>query len=176
MENQEIRKHIKAIGVPKLLWDWSITESATKYQREFKKYLPIKNLVNSGYSISIKLKDDLLASRLSIFLLKNALKEDFILVDYHTPVTLTGVLVDSWEGSESYRYLLKKDLVVVDQMTKTNFSDKIKVNTFTNFVTERVMAEKTTVIVQSAERIHFSDVFVRLLQDSPMIYRVKEDE
>jgi len=172
MENLEIKKFIKSLGVPKLLWDWSIDDKPDRISQVLKEYgTDIADILRSGASIFIKLEDDLYASRLAVYLLKCALREDFIKVAYVTPAQLADEYANSWEGSEMYARLLEADLVVVDQMTQSNFRDGMKISVFTGFITNRLFSEKSTVLVQSDDII-FPQRFQKLTKENPNIVRI----
>ena len=126
---------------------------------------------SSGAHFFIKLDDDIHSGRLAVYLLKCALREDFLKVAYVTPVELASLYTDSWEGSEQYTRLLACDLVVIDQMTQASFRDGMKMSVFTSFVTNRFLSEKSTVLVQSDDII-FPIRFQKLAQNNPNIVRI----
>lgn len=173
MENQEVKKFIKSLGVPKILWDYSIDDKDDKNSQIFKSYGgEIKEILKSGTTFSIRLDDDLYASRLAVYLLKCALKEDFIKVAYVTPFDLMDGYAASWEGSESYAELLQKDFVVIDGLTQNNFREGIKIAVFTGFVISRLFSNKSMVLVQ-AETINYPDRLKKLLKESTNIVRIQ---
>src|SRR5665647_639672 len=103
MENQEIKKYLIALGVPKILWNWSIGDTHDAPSDEIKEVgKKIKTTLQEGYSFRIKLRSDIYSAQLAVYLLKCALKEDFIRVGYTNPQSLADMYADSWEGSEAY--------------------------------------------------------------------------
>ena len=172
MENQEVKKFIKSLGVPRLLWDYSLDDKDDKNSQAFKKYgEEIKEIIKSGTVFSMKLENDLYASRLAVYLLKCALKEDFIKVAYVTPMELASMYADSWQGSETYAEFLEKDLVVVDGLTQNNFRDGMKMSVFVGFVTSRLFSNKSCILVQS-ELVTYPARLVKLMNGSDKIVRI----
>lgn len=162
-----------AMGVPKAVWDWSIDSNNDQYTRIIKDAgSSIKGMMLEGWSYRIKLKNDVYASQLAVYLLKCALKEDFIRVGYTTPIKLAQMYSDSWEGSEAYDEYCQRDLVVVDQLTLDNFRDSLKMSVFVGFVRNRIFSQRSVVLVES-DNIIFPARFKDLMENNGKMVLIK---
>ena len=174
MDDLRVKKYLIAMGVPRSLWDWSIDDAPTHHKKVAIEIADdIALFMKNGIRAEMKIeKDQVLASRLAVFLLKCALREDYLNVAYITPVRLATLMANSWEGSEEYTLLATKDMVVIDQISRDNFTDGTKVTAFTQLFTARYMNEKSTVYVIH-DRVNFSEVLKNLLDSDKDIVRFK---
>lgn len=144
-----LRKHLAALGVPPLVYDWSL-DALPKC--EAKRLLEISingidKFIGTGGVIIITVSNGILASRLGVTILKAALLTGYLNVGYVTPSIIKDLDAESWSGGISYDEYLHCDLLVIDNIHPDVHPTKFVA--YLEFLENRLRFQKATVITSS---------------------------
>jgi hypothetical protein len=134
-----LKKQLSAIGVPPLIYEWSIKEMPpckAKTMIELMMERVDRMIVNGGVLV-ISLPDNLLASRLAVTLLKAAILNNHVNIGYIPAADIKNLEAESWENGYS-------DFLVIDNINPDIHG--VKFSSYLDFLEKRLRNKKATIL------------------------------
>jgi hypothetical protein len=141
-----LKKQLSAIGVPPLIYEWSIKEMPpckAKTMIELMMERVDRMIVNGGVLV-ISLPDNLLASRLAVTLLKAAILNNHVNIGYIPAADIKNLEAESWENGDSYDEYLYSDFLVIDNINPDIHG--VKFSSYLDFLEKRLRYKKATIL------------------------------